>query len=174
MSGCWIGVDIGSQAVGFAVVEGVGPQRFRLLACEAIELGRGTLEARLAKLHPWLRTQIEPWAPATPIYMEEPFVGRSARSALVLGTVKGLLWGLVLSMGRSAPHTLPAVHIKKALTGRAHASKAQVAAMLQHYLVPPFSLPPSEHATDAIAIAIAAAYLQNSPINRRLTRRADK
>lgn len=170
----WIGIDIGSQEVGLAVVEAKGALQFRLLACEAFSLGRGALEVRLTKLHGWLQQQLEPWAPSAPVYLEEPFVGRSVRSALVLGTVKGLLWGLLLSMGRPGPHTLPAVRIKKALTGRTHADKAQVATMLQHYLEPPFSIPPSEHASDAVAIAIAAACLQNSPITRKLTKRAER
>lgn len=169
-----MGIDIGSQGVGLAVVEAQGGSLFRLLACEALDLGRGPLEARLSKLHQWLQQRLAPWAPSVPVYIEEPFVGRSVRSALVLGTVKGLLWGLLLSMGRAAPLPLPAVHIKKAITGRPHADKAQVAAMLQHYVEPPFGLPPSEHASDAIAIAIAAACLQNSPITRKLTKRAER
>lgn len=169
-----MGLDIGSQGVGLAVVEAKGSLRFRLLACEALALGRSPLEARLGKLHEWLQQQVGAWPPSVPAYLEEPFVGRSVRSALVLGTVKGLVWGLFLSLGRAAPLSLSAVHIKKALTGRAHADKTQVAAMLQHYLEPPFSSPPSEHASDAIAIAIAAACLHSSPITRRLTKRAER
>jgi hypothetical protein len=35
-------------------------------------------------------------------------------------------------------------------------------------------LPENPHATDAIGIAIARALLQNSPITRRFTSRADR
>ncbi|MCX7605640.1 MAG: crossover junction endodeoxyribonuclease RuvC [Bacteroidia bacterium] len=169
----WIGIDIGSQAVGWAVVQLMPAGRFFLHSCEAIDLGKAPLENRLSTLHTWLLDHLKNWPTVTSVAIEEPFVGKSIRSALTLGTVKGLVWSLLLSQGKPPPHRLAAVQVKKAITGRPHADKTQVAAMLQHYLVSA-ELPQNPHATDAIAIAIAAALAQNSPISRRLKSRAER
>lgn len=168
----WVGIDIGSRSVGFAVVEGKGPL-FTLLRCEAVALGEKPLSERVALLHAWLTPRLAEW-PQAGVALEEPFAGKSIQSALVLGTIKGMVWGILLAQQRPSPQFLPAVAVKKALTGRGHAPKAQVAAMLQHHLRPPYTLPENDHATDAVAIAIAAALSQNSPITRTFKSRAER
>ncbi|GIV23496.1 MAG: hypothetical protein KatS3mg025_1155 [Bacteroidia bacterium] len=169
-----IGIDLGAQEVGFALLKVEGSTTFYLEKAVGLALGSRPLEERLTDLHRWLADQLMATPQESVVWMEEPFVGKSVRSALMLGTAKGLLWGLLLSLGRPAPVALAAVQVKKAVTGRAHASKEQLAAMLQHYLLPPYQLPDNLHITDAIAIAIAGASLQNSPITRRFTSRAER
>lgn len=169
-----IGIDLGVQHVGFALLKAEGSTTFYLEKAVGLALGSRPLEERLMVLHSWLADQLVGTPGESVVWMEEPFVGKSVRSALILGTVKGLLWGLLLSLGRPVPNSLAAVQVKKAVTGRAHASKEQLAAMLPHYLLPPYQLPDNPHVTDAIAIAIAGASLQNSPITRRFTSRAER
>ncbi|RMF48088.1 MAG: crossover junction endodeoxyribonuclease RuvC [Bacteroidetes bacterium] len=167
-----MGLDLGSQEVGLAVVEAL-EGRFVLRVCLGYRLGRASLPERLAKLHHWLSAQLHAW-PAALVAIEDPFVGKNARSALALGTVKGLVWGMLLGLGRPAPLLLAPSQVKKAITGQAHAPKEQVAAMLVHYLGEAPPLPDNTHATDAVAIALAAAFLQNSPIKRTFTNRAER
>ncbi|MCS7188799.1 MAG: crossover junction endodeoxyribonuclease RuvC [Bacteroidia bacterium] len=174
MSTSWLGLDIGSCGLGFAEVQQELPMKFHLKRTSFIQLRRGEVEERLSKAYTWLREILITCDPAAALYIEEPFVGKSIRSALLLGTVKGLVAGVLLSLDRKFPISLPAVQIKKVLTGNAHASKEQVAAVLHHYLIPPYSLPANEHATDAVAIAIAACLIQSSPITRKLTSRAER
>ncbi|MCX7651529.1 MAG: crossover junction endodeoxyribonuclease RuvC [Bacteroidia bacterium] len=169
----WIGVDLGSQAVGFGVVE-QKEGGYVLASCEALHLPPKALRERLSIIHAWLKAKIQSHLPAECIAMEAPFVGKNARSALTLGLVQGLLWGILLENGQTEVFVLSPAEIKRAITGRPHAPKAQVAAMLPHHLKLYEPLPNSDHATDAAAIALAAAYLQNSAITRRLTKRAER
>ncbi|GIV24548.1 MAG: hypothetical protein KatS3mg026_0240 [Bacteroidia bacterium] len=167
-----MGLDLGSQEAGLAVVE-PGEGCFVLRACLSFRPGRASMPERLEKLYHWLSVQLQDW-PAALVAMEDPFVGRNPRSALALGALKGLVWGTLLAMGRPAPLLLAPAQVKKAITGRAHAPKEQVAAMLRHYFGQEVSLPDNHHATDAVAIALAAAFLQNSPIKRTFTNRAER
>lgn len=169
----WIGIDLGSQALGFAVVEREG-EGFIGRCGEALHLPSRPIEERISEIYAWLRERLTAWLPAQAVAVEEPFLGRNVRSALILGTVKGLLWGILLEKGGSPFLMLSPAEVKRAITGRAHASKEQVAAMLQYHLRWTDNPPTSHHATDAAAIALAAAYAQNSPITRRLTRRAER
>lgn len=168
----WIGIDPGSQAVGLAVIEEAS-RHYRLLRSEALYLPAKPLTERLPLIYTWVREQVQGVIPAKGAAIEAPFVGRSVRSALTLGIVQGLIWGVLIEQGIPLI-TLSPAEIKRAITGRAHASKEQVAATLRHHLTDEPRLPDSDHATDAIAIALAAAYHQNSPITRRLTRRAER
>lgn len=169
----WIGIDLGSQAIGFAVVERE-EQGFVGRHSEALILPSRPIEERLREIYSWLRERLGEWLPAQAVAIEEPFLGRNVSSALILGTMKGLLWGLLLERGEGSLLTLSPAEVKRTITGRAHASKEQVATMLQYHLRWEGELPTSDHATDAIAIALAAAYNQNSPITRRLTKRAER
>lgn len=167
-----MGLDLGSQEAGLAVVE-PGERRFVLRVCLSFRPGRASMPERLERLYHWLSAQLQAW-PAALVAMEDPFVGKNARSALALGTVKGLVWGTLLALGRPAPLLLAPARVKKAITGQAHASKEQVAAMLVHYFDQNPALPDNNHVTDAVAIALAAAFFQNSPIRRTFTRRAER
>ncbi|MCS7153686.1 MAG: crossover junction endodeoxyribonuclease RuvC, partial [Bacteroidia bacterium] len=168
----YIGIDLGSQALGIATIRPT-LSGYELILCEAFHLPPVPLPERLSLIHHWLTDYLNQAASPSVVAIESPFVGRNVRSALTLGIVQGLLWGILIERGLSL-YTLSPAEVKRALTGRAHASKEQVAAMLQHHLSFACPLPDSEHATDAAAIALAAAYYQNSPITRRLTKRAER
>lgn len=170
----WIGIDIGSQEVGLACIAGEN-QVIRLLLCEPLQLRKASLEERIHRLHEWLAERFQLYeGRVSQVALEEPFVGKNIRSALLLGTIKGLVWGMLLSQGYSAPLLLSPAQVKKAITGNPYASKEQVARMLPHHLGGAVSLPSSEHATDALAIALTAYYYQNSAITRTLSKRAER
>lgn len=168
----YIGIDLGTQALGIAIIRS-NLSGYELILCEAFRLPAVPLSERLPLIHRWFSDQLNQTPSPSIVAIESPFVGRNVRSALTLGIVQGLLWGILIERGISL-HVLSPAEVKRALTGRAHASKEQVAAMLQHHLFFACPLPDSDHATDAAAIALAAAYYQNSPITRRLTKRAER
>ncbi|MEN2992376.1 MAG: crossover junction endodeoxyribonuclease RuvC [Bacteroidia bacterium] len=172
--GFWLGIDPGVQAVGLALVEGVRAP-FRLLKAETLSLTPSrALDERLRTLYTGLENFLSSFSQEVQPAMEAPFLGRNPSSALILGAFQGAIWGFLCLRGYPPPIRLAPARIKKAITGRAHADKAQVAAMLPYYLQGPLPQPSSTHATDAIAIALAAAFLQSSPITRRFTSRAER
>ncbi|MCS7163261.1 MAG: crossover junction endodeoxyribonuclease RuvC [Bacteroidia bacterium] len=170
----WLGIDPGAQAVGLALVEG-SHAPFRLLKAETLSLTQSrALDERLHTLYAGLEAFLASFSSAVQPAMEAPFLGHNPRSALILGAFQGAIWGFLCLRGYPPPIRLAPARIKKAITGRAHADKTQVAAMLSYYLKGTLPPPSSNHATDAIAIALAAAFLQNSPITRRFTSRAER
>ncbi|MCS6790154.1 MAG: crossover junction endodeoxyribonuclease RuvC [Bacteroidia bacterium] len=170
----WIGIDIGSQEVGVACVE-AEHRAMRLLRCEPLKLRRTSLEERMQSLYAWLAELFRSYeGKVSQVALEEPFVGKNIRSALLLGTIKGLVWGTLLSQGYPSPLLISPAQVKKAITGNPYASKEQVARMLSHHLGGDVVLPDSEHATDALAIALTAYYYQNSPISRTFSKRAER
>lgn len=169
----YIGIDLGSQEVGFALIQ-KERNGYTLLVCEALHLSRRGLSTRLATIHAWLKDRIESYWPVSTVAIEAPFVGKNVRSALTLGVMQGILWGIILERGENILMLLSPAEIKRAITGRGHATKEQVAEMLKYQLHTALPFPESEHATDAAAIALTAAYYQNSAMTRRLSKRADR
>ncbi len=172
----WVGIDLGLQTAALAVVTGSPSESWELESVETLNLPAGTIEERLEVYRLWLKEQItRRLAPGLAgIFAEMPFVGKNIRSALLLGALQGVTWALLRESGTPSLQMLAPTDIKKALTGRGSATKAQIAAWIAHYLPPGTPLPKNHHATDAIAIAIAGALTQNSPIIRTFTSRADR
>ena len=172
----WVGVDLGLQTAAIAVVTGSPSGPWALESVKVLNLPAGTVAERLEVYRLWLKEQITTLlrSDVAGVFAETPFAGKNIRSALLLGTLQGVTWALLQESGTPSLQMLASTDIKKALTGRGSATKAQVAAWLAHYLLPETPLPKNHHATDAIAIAIAGALTQNSPITRTFTSRADR
>jgi crossover junction endodeoxyribonuclease RuvC len=149
-----LGIDPGSGATGWGLIESDGP-RLSFLAAGVIRpkkaLSRG---GRLAAIHEGLGGLIAEWTPAEAA-IEETFVNASPRDALVLGEARGVallapaLAGL--SVAEYAANT-----IKKSVVGKGHAEKSQVAAMVRVLL--PASGAQGPDAADALAVAICHAH----------------
>jgi crossover junction endodeoxyribonuclease RuvC len=87
--------------------------------------------------------------------VEDVFHARSARSALVLGQVRGVVLLAAAQCGLEVRSFAPAT-VKMQVTGHGQAEKAQVAFMVAHLL----ALPPQEagDAADALAVALCHAH----------------
>lgn len=149
-----LGVDPGSGATGWGVIEAAGT-RLSFIDAGVIRPKRGLSRAgRLAAIHEALARLIAEWAPAETA-VEETFVNASPRDALVLGEARGVallapaLAGL--SVAEYAANT-----IKKAVVGKGHAEKQQVAAMVKVLLPACGAL--AADAADALAVAICHAH----------------
>lgn len=176
MKGLWAGIDLGLQTAAVAFLRGGTTAPWILESVDILSFPPGSIDERLDRYRTWLKMQMGKVDSheVEGVFIEKPFVGKNSRSALLLGTLQGVTWALLKEADWPALELLEPVRVKKALTGRGSASKAQVAAWLPHYLAPHTPLPPSHHATDAIAIAIAGALSQNSAITRTFTSRAER
>ena len=145
-----LGIDPGSQATGWAVVE-VQP-RVRRIASGVIRPPRGAvLPERLLCIHEELTAVIAAHAP-TVMAVEDLFNAKNARSSLVLGHARGaaLLAGAKAGL---ALHEYAPAEVKRALTGNGQADKNQVRFMVVRLLG--LREDPALDESDALAVALA-------------------
>ena len=144
-----LGIDPGSHATGWAVVE-VQP-RVRRIASGVVRPGRGLeLPQRLLAIHDELGVVIVAHSP-TVMAVEDLFNAKNARSSLVLGHARGaaLLAG---ARAQLAVHEYAPAEIKRALTGNGQASKEQVRFMVMRLLA--LREEPALDESDALAVAL--------------------
>ena len=152
-----LGVDPGSLRTGYGAIETDG-RRHRLL-----EMGifapppRQELPARLRVIHAGVAALIARLRPDV-LAVEDVFHGKNARSALVLGHVRGvvLLAGADAGLAVSA---FPPATVKVQVTGFGRAEKSQVAMMVARILELEEQTPGD--AADALAVALCHAHLHN-------------
>lgn len=152
-----LGVDPGSSATGWAVVERHG-RRHTLKASGVIRPGKGDRAARLARLAAAIREIVQTWAPESAA-VETPFFGRFPRSALQLAESRGAILSALGQAGLRVSDYSPA-QVKTAVVGFGGAEKGQVIFMVCRLLALPDS-PPSD-AADAMAVALA--HIQAQPL----------
>lgn len=149
-----LGVDPGSGATGWGVIEAAG-SRLSFLAAGVIRPSRKLSRAgRLAAIHEGLGRLIADWTPAEAA-VEETFVNASPRDALVLGEARGVAL-LAPALAGIPVAEYAANTIKKSVVGRGHAEKTQVAAMVRVLLPACGAL--AADAADALAVAICHAH----------------
>lgn len=145
-----LGVDPGSLACGFAVVERSG-SRLSLVEAGVIRSARGAdFDQRIHGIHLRLSEAIAAHGPSF-MAVESPFVEKNAATALKLGQIRG---GILLT---AALHGLPVgdynpMQVKKAVSGYGWAAKEQVGKMVMMLLNLKDPLP--SDAADAAAVAI--------------------
>ncbi len=149
-----MGIDPGVANTGFGVVRVAGG------AMSAVD--GGVIEApadlepaeRLARIHAALGELIS-WHEPASIAIEELYFGKNVRSAIGVGQARGV--AMLAAAERGIPcfdYTPQAV--KMAVCGSGAAEKAQVQRMVGVLLRLP-SPPASDHAADALAVAICHA-----------------
>ncbi|MGE0409096.1 MAG: crossover junction endodeoxyribonuclease RuvC [Amphiplicatus sp.] len=151
------GVDPGSAATGWGVVDSDGP-RLCFVAAGVIRPKRSSRAARLAFIAEALAALIETHRPDEAA-VEETFVNQSPRDALVLGEARGAAL-IAPAMAGLDVFEYATNSVKKAVVGRGHAEKRQVQAMVK-VLLPACGAPPQD-AADALAVAICHAHLRGA------------
>jgi len=145
-----LGFDPGSQVTGYGVVEAGRKPKLRDVGVVRPKRGE-PLESRLRTIYERALELIDQHSPDV-VAVEDPFVGKSAASALVLGQARGVL--LLAAAIREVPVVSYSPRsIKAAVVGRGSASKEQVQFMVQALLglrKPPEPL----DASDALAVAL--------------------
>ncbi len=146
-----LGIDPGLASTGYGVVQRRGG---RLLALDGgtIETAPALpLERRLTLLHARLLELIQTHR-CESVALESLYFGRNAHSAFAVGQARGVCMLAAGQHGLSCASYTPQ-QIKSAVCGQGRAPKDQVARMVSALLRLP-SVPASDHATDALAVAV--------------------
>lgn len=145
-----LGIDPSLRSTGFGIVE-TEADRYLPVVFGVIRPAAAPLHHQLEEIRAEVGKLIAGYAPDE-VVLESPFFARNARTALVLGQVRGAVLTAIAAGGRPL-FEYSALEIKKAVTGYGRAEKAQVQAMVRALL----SLaegPLSDDASDALAATI--------------------
>jgi crossover junction endodeoxyribonuclease RuvC len=157
-----IGIDPGLRHTGWGIIESDGP-RLGFVACGTISSeAAGDLAVRLRQLFEGLNAALSAFAPDEAA-AEESFVNKDARATLKLGQARGIALLAPALSGISVAEYAPTL-VKKSVVGNGHGGKEQIRAMIRHLL--PRAEPDSEHAADALAIAITHAHHRTAIVAR--------
>lgn len=147
-----LGIDPGSSATGFGVVERRAGAIVHLAHGVIRTRGEG-LPARLGHLHAAVLDVIEQHRPEVAA-VEQVFLAASPRSALVLGQARGAVLAALAAAGLTV-REYSAAEVKQAVTGRGRAAKGQVQRMVRRLLE--LERQPAQDAADALAVALRLA-----------------
>lgn len=149
-----IGIDPGLRNTGWGVIEAVG-QTLKYVACGTVQSGtKDDLATRLRALYEGLDGVIKSHEPLEAA-VEATFVNKDAVATLKLGQARGIAMVVPALAGLLVAEYAPNV-VKKSVVGAGHADKDQVLMMVKMLL--PKATITSEHAADALAIAICHAH----------------
>jgi crossover junction endodeoxyribonuclease RuvC len=151
-----LGVDPGSIRTGWGAIRSDGRRHHLLDKGVIAPPPRAELTARLRYVHDGIAEVITRIAPDI-LAVEDLFYAKSARSALVLGHVRGV----ILLAGAEAGlrvQAFPPATVKLQVTGNGQAEKGQIAFMVARMLTLPGSGEPGD-AADALAVALCHAHL---------------
>ncbi len=156
-----LGIDPGSSATGYGVVEG-DHGTFRLLECGVVRpRAAGTFAERLLQIHEGVLSVIDLHEPEC-LAIEGVFYRENARTAVILSHARGvaLLAGAVrgLPVFEYAP-----AEIKKSIVGTGRARKEQVGYMVQKLLGLAAAPSPSD-AADGCAAALCHLLTGTGPL----------
>jgi crossover junction endodeoxyribonuclease RuvC len=149
-----MGIDPGVANTGFGVVRVAGGQMSALDGGVIEVLPGEPIESRLAKIHEGL-AELMTWHEPAALALEDVYFGKNVRSAIGVGQARGV--ALLTAAQRGIPcfdYTPQAV--KMAVCGSGAAAKRQVQRMVGTLLGLP-KPPESDHAADALAVAICHA-----------------
>ncbi len=149
-----LGIDPGTAALGFGVVERNGGLRALDHGCRTTSPDAG-LPARLLAIHAALLDLIDLYEPEL-LAVERVFFSRNAQTAFAVGQARGVV--LLAAAERNVPvvEATPSA-VKIAVTGSGRADKDQVATMVARILG--LAEPPApDDAADALAVAVWAAH----------------
>lgn len=156
-----LGIDPGTADTGYGVVQSAG-SRMRALAAGAIQTRTGTpLEQRLAEIHAAVSELLDCHRPDA-VAVEELYFGVNVRTAFAVGQARGVVL-LTAGLHRTPIRSYTPQQVKGAVCGHGRAGKEQVARMVAR-LLGLETTPGSEHAADALAVAICD--LNRAPLAR--------
>ena len=164
-----LGIDPGSAATGFGVVEG-NSQRVRLVECGVVRPTRGAdLADRLLEIHDGILSVIQRSAPEC-MAVEGVFYRENPRTAVILAHARGVTLLAAAARGVRVAEYPPA-EIKKAVVGSGRATKEQVGWMVQKLLGLAEPPRPSD-ASDGCAAAVCHILISAGRLGARHERAA--
>ena len=155
------GIDPGLETTGYGVIE-AGAGRQTLVAVGVLRASPTLpLPARLRTIYQGMRTLLEKTQPDCVVLEDLYSHYAHPTTAILMGHVRGVILLAAGEAGISVAH-YPPTHIKKAVTGRGHATKSQIQRMVQMLLNLP-TPPEPDDAADALAIAMTHAHTLRTP-----------
>lgn len=148
-----LGIDPGTAATGYGVVQGEPFGSLSLVECGVIRThARDPLPSRLREIYDDVMALIERHRPDA-MSIEDVFYARNVRTTVVLGHARGVIL-LAAQQAEIAIYEYPPAEIKKAVVGSGAATKEQVQFMVMRLLRLKSAPQPSD-AADGTAAALA-------------------
>ncbi len=155
-----IGIDPGLRQTGWGSIEAEGNTLKFLAAGTFGSDPKASLATRLRQLYLQLDAIIADQTPHEAA-IETTFVNRDAAATLKLGQARGIALLVPALAGLEVAEYAPNA-VKKAVVGVGHGDKRQVQTMVRTLL--PAARFDTEHAADALAVAICHASLRRSQV----------
>jgi crossover junction endodeoxyribonuclease RuvC len=160
-----LGIDPGLANTGYGVVARDGA-RLAALDGGVIETRAGVpQERRLADIHAAIDVLLAEHEPDV-VALEELYFGQNVRTAFAVGHARGAVMLAAGQRGVPCASYTPQ-KVKSAVCGNGRAPKEQVARMVQALLALP-QTPASDHASDALAVAIC--HVNGAPLSGSVAR----
>jgi crossover junction endodeoxyribonuclease RuvC len=156
-----LGVDPGSIRTGWGAIRSDGRRHHLIDKGVIAPPPRAELPARLRYVHAGIAEIIGRLEPDI-LAVEDLFHAKSARAALVLGHVRGVILLAGAEAGLSV-RAFPPATVKLQITGHGRAEKGQIAFMVARLLALPGRGEPGD-AADALAVALCHAHLHGLPV----------
>jgi crossover junction endodeoxyribonuclease RuvC len=145
-----LGVDPGSKATGFGLVEKKGPDLFFIHAGTITTSPKSPFYERIDEIFRSVTEIMTHFRPQE-MALEDVFFAKNVKSALKIGHARGAVLIAAVQCGIKIFEYTP-LEIKKSVVGYGRASKEQVRAMIQVILN--LRIQPDLDASDALATAI--------------------
>lgn len=153
-----IGVDPGLRRTGWGIIDTLG-NSLRFVASGTVRSDdKAALATRLCQLHDGLAAVLHQAMPHEAA-VEQTFVNKDAVATLKLGQARGIAMLVPARAGLVVAEYAPNA-VKKAVIGVGHGDKKQIHMMVKVLL--PKATFDTEHAADALAIAICHAHHRQS------------
>lgn len=151
-----LGVDPGTAATGYGLVERDGAGGMRLLECGVIRTeARAPLPERLRDIYQGVVEVMERHSPDA-VAVEGVFYGKNPRTTAVLGHARGAIL-LAAALHDLEVAEYPPAEVKSAVVGTGRATKEQVGLMVARLLKLREPPRPSD-AADAVAVALCHCF----------------
>lgn len=150
-----LGIDPAIRTTGYGVIEAGAGGRFSVIDCGVIANSPKLPHSEcVRRLHFGISELVRSFKPDCAV-LEEPFVGKNAGTAIILGMARGAILAALSINGIPAFAYAPTV-AKRAAVGRGSATKEQIAVMISAELGIEIEQIPLD-STDALALAMCHA-----------------
>ena len=147
-----LGIDPAIRTTGYGVIEFTPAGRCKILDCGVIANSRQMPHSEcLRRLYGGINELVSMWHPDCAV-LEEPFVGKNAKTAIILGMARGGILSALANLQIPAYAYNPSV-AKRAATGCGGADKSRIAFLLAaEFNIAVENIPLDS--TDALALAL--------------------
>lgn len=157
-----MGIDPGTNRMGYGVLEVLGKNKLRAVVIGDIDMVKmKDPYDKLKYIFDRVLSLVDEYRPDE-VALESPFFGENVQSMLKLGRAQGVAMAAALCRGHKVFEYAPR-RVKQAITGNGGAAKEQVAAMLKGMLGVEYN-PKRLDATDGLAVALCHYFESSAPV----------